>query len=185
MASFRFFRSTALSAAATAATVAGASTHERQPSQLTLAYPLRQTLFFFFRIFSFFFFVGAAVASVATARASEGLHPPHLPWGFSSVFGGCVHANRSEQKNDEKKKSSHTPRSFDKAAVRRGYMVFTEVCQSCHSVDRLAFRNLVGVVRRCCALVSTASDRSDRRHSLRMRPRKPLPNTRFPTSLTL
>mmetsp|Transcript_7758 Transcript_7758/g.10810 ORF Transcript_7758/g.10810 Transcript_7758/m.10810 type:complete len:277 (-) Transcript_7758:283-1113(-) len=34
-------------------------------------------------------------------------------------------------------------RGFDAKAVRRGFQVYKEVCASCHSVNRLAFRNLV------------------------------------------
>mmetsp|Transcript_12424 Transcript_12424/g.24656 ORF Transcript_12424/g.24656 Transcript_12424/m.24656 type:complete len:293 (-) Transcript_12424:14-892(-) len=36
--------------------------------------------------------------------------------------------------------------AFDKAAVRRGYQVYREVCSTCHSVDFLCYRNLVGVI---------------------------------------
>jgi len=55
------------------------------------------------------------------AQASEALHPPSLPWGFQSFF-----------------------KSYDMAAVRRGHVVFTKVCSSCHSIEQLAYRNLVG-----------------------------------------
>jgi ubiquinol-cytochrome c reductase cytochrome c1 subunit len=32
-----------------------------------------------------------------------------------------------------------------KNSIRRGYQVYREVCSTCHSVDRIAWRNLVGV----------------------------------------
>lgn len=35
--------------------------------------------------------------------------------------------------------------AFDAASIRRGFQVYREVCATCHSVDRIAFRNLVGV----------------------------------------
>jgi ubiquinol-cytochrome c reductase cytochrome c1 subunit len=35
--------------------------------------------------------------------------------------------------------------SYDYASVRRGFQVYRQVCASCHSVDRVAFRSLVGV----------------------------------------
>lgn len=35
--------------------------------------------------------------------------------------------------------------SFDHAAIRRGFQVYRQVCASCHSIDKIAFRNLVGV----------------------------------------
>lgn len=34
------------------------------------------------------------------------------------------------------------PHSF---SIRRGYQVYREVCAACHSLDRIAWRNLVGV----------------------------------------
>jgi len=35
--------------------------------------------------------------------------------------------------------------SFDHASIRRGYTVYRDVCAACHSLDRIAWRNLVGV----------------------------------------
>lgn len=35
--------------------------------------------------------------------------------------------------------------SFDYASIRRGFQVYRQVCASCHSVDKIAFRSLVGV----------------------------------------
>lgn len=35
--------------------------------------------------------------------------------------------------------------SFDYAGIRRGFQVYRQVCASCHSVDKIAFRTLVGV----------------------------------------
>jgi ubiquinol-cytochrome c reductase cytochrome c1 subunit len=35
--------------------------------------------------------------------------------------------------------------SFDYASVRRGYQVYKEVCATCHSLEGIAFRNLVNV----------------------------------------
>lgn len=35
--------------------------------------------------------------------------------------------------------------SFDTAAIRRGFQVYRQVCSTCHSVERVAFRSLVGV----------------------------------------
>lgn len=35
--------------------------------------------------------------------------------------------------------------SYDAMSIRRGFQVYRQVCASCHSVDRIAFRNLVGV----------------------------------------
>ena len=35
--------------------------------------------------------------------------------------------------------------SFDYASIRRGFQVYRQVCASCHSVDKIAFRSLSGV----------------------------------------
>lgn len=35
--------------------------------------------------------------------------------------------------------------SFDYASIRRGFQVYRQVCASCHSLERISFRNLVGV----------------------------------------
>jgi len=35
--------------------------------------------------------------------------------------------------------------SFDYASVRRGYQVYKEVCATCHSLEGIAFRNLINV----------------------------------------
>lgn len=50
------------------------------------------------------------------------LHPPHYPWSHSGPFS-----------------------ALDHTSIRRGYQVYKQVCSACHSMDQLAFRNLVGV----------------------------------------
>lgn len=35
--------------------------------------------------------------------------------------------------------------SSTSVSIRRGYQVYREVCAACHSLDRIAWRNLVGV----------------------------------------
>lgn len=58
----------------------------------------------------------------AESAADHGLHPPSYPWAHKGPF-----------------------ETFDHAAIRRGYQVYREVCSTCHSLDRVAWRNLVGV----------------------------------------
>ncbi|KAI7870659.1 cytochrome C1 family-domain-containing protein [Spinellus fusiger] len=60
--------------------------------------------------------------SVHANMADEGLHAPKHPWYHSSPF--------------------HT---YDHAAIRRGYQVYKEVCSACHSLERIAWRNLIDV----------------------------------------
>jgi len=54
--------------------------------------------------------------------SEDAAHAPVYPWHHSKLTG-----------------------AFDKKAVRRGYQVYKEVCASCHGMNRISFRNLVGV----------------------------------------
>lgn len=64
-------------------------------------------------------FVGEVHAS---HLSDEGLHPAAYPWSHKGILD-----------------------TFDHASIRRGYQVYREVCAACHSLDRIAWRNLVGV----------------------------------------
>lgn len=65
----------------------------------------------------------AAVVSVAASKADcSADHVPSLDIGWS--HHGAL-------------------QSLDAKAVRRGFQVYTEVCASCHSLERIAYRNLV------------------------------------------
>ncbi|KAM7421922.1 hypothetical protein PAMA_010143 [Pampus argenteus] len=66
---------------------------------------------------------GLALMLHQSVKASElELHPPNYPWSHAGPLS-----------------------SLDHASVRRGYQVYKQVCSACHSMDYLAFRNLVGV----------------------------------------
>ncbi|KAF8310092.1 hypothetical protein DL93DRAFT_2099628 [Clavulina sp. PMI_390] len=58
----------------------------------------------------------------ASSPAEHGLHPAAYPWSHAGYFD-----------------------TFDHASIRRGFQVYREVCAACHSLDRIAWRNLVGV----------------------------------------
>ncbi|KAJ3906352.1 cytochrome C1 family-domain-containing protein [Lentinula edodes] len=58
----------------------------------------------------------------ASHLSDEGLHPVAYPWPHNGFFD-----------------------TFDHASIRRGYQVYREVCAACHSLDRIAWRNLVAV----------------------------------------
>ncbi len=77
----------------------------------------------FFPTFRKFMLGTAVVVSVAAivpaARAAEAVHVPKQSWSFDGVFG-----------------------TYDKMALQRGYKIYREVCAACHSMDRVAFRNL-------------------------------------------
>nr|XP_020480814.1 cytochrome c1, heme protein, mitochondrial isoform X2 [Monopterus albus] len=67
---------------------------------------------------------GLALTLHQAVKASElELHPPHYPWSHDGLLS-----------------------SLDHASARRGYQVYRQVCAACHSMEFLAFRNLVGVI---------------------------------------
>lgn len=51
--------------------------------------------------------------------ASHAKHPKQINWSFDGIMG-----------------------KFDKASAQRGFQIYREVCSSCHSIKRIAFRNL-------------------------------------------
>nr|XP_056710547.1 cytochrome c1, heme protein, mitochondrial [Euleptes europaea] len=66
---------------------------------------------------------GLALALHTAVNAGElELHPPNYPWSHSGMLS-----------------------ALDHSSIRRGYQVYKQVCSACHSMDYLAFRNLVGV----------------------------------------
>lgn len=58
----------------------------------------------------------------AMTPQEEGLHATKYPWEHSKWY-----------------------KTFDHQSLRRGFQVYREVCASCHSLKRIAWRNLVGV----------------------------------------
>eukprot|EP01117_Protostelium_nocturnum_P000251 TRINITY_DN1031_c0_g1_i1.p1 TRINITY_DN1031_c0_g1~~TRINITY_DN1031_c0_g1_i1.p1 ORF type:complete len:279 (-),score=66.03 TRINITY_DN1031_c0_g1_i1:72-908(-) len=61
------------------------------------------------------------VALKNVALASDAREPPHYPWNHRFPWQG-----------------------FDHASIRRGHQVYNQVCSTCHSLDFVAYRNLVG-----------------------------------------
>jgi len=59
----------------------------------------------------------------AAAPAEEGLHATAYPWEHEKLT-----------------------KTFDHAALRRGFQVYREVCASCHSLSRVPYRTLVGTM---------------------------------------
>jgi len=78
-------------------------------------------------------FTGLTVVGTGSALAysellplvaeEEQVHVPHYHWPHSGAAD-----------------------TFDHASIRRGYEVYRQVCAACHSMDLIAFRNLVGTV---------------------------------------
>lgn len=70
--------------------------------------------------------LAAAAAAVSapslTFSSDDVVHPPQFPWRHRGFFS-----------------------SYDCAALRRGFQVYREVCASCHSLELIRWRELVGV----------------------------------------
>ncbi|XP_055624470.1 cytochrome c1, heme protein, mitochondrial [Toxorhynchites rutilus septentrionalis] len=62
-----------------------------------------------------------ALEQSVSASGTE-VHPTELPWNHKGLFN-----------------------SLDAASVRRGYEVYKQVCAACHSMQYIAYRNLVNV----------------------------------------
>ncbi|MDE0057044.1 MAG: cytochrome c1 [Defluviicoccus sp.] len=62
--------------------------------------------------------IGASPA----ATAADAVAPPSMKWTFDGLFG-----------------------AFDRAALRRGFQVYTEVCAACHSLRLVHYRNLTEI----------------------------------------
>jgi cytochrome c1 len=62
---------------------------------------------------------GAVAAESVSASETE-QRPPERHWHFQGPFG-----------------------TYDRAAAQRGYQVYAEVCSACHSLQLLAYRNLM------------------------------------------
>lgn len=60
--------------------------------------------------------------AMTTFMSADSVHAPTYPWRHTGLFSG-----------------------FDCAAVRRGFQVYREVCATCHSVNLIRWRELVGV----------------------------------------
>eukprot|EP01147_Barroeca_monosierra_P001426 gene1426-4587_t len=68
---------------------------------------------------------GAAIAieELRPIRADDlELHPAQFPWSHNGLLD-----------------------AFDHSSIRRGHQVYQQVCAACHSLERVAYRNLVGV----------------------------------------
>lgn len=66
-------------------------------------------------------FVFASFLAVPSAMAAgEAIHFEKLDWSFQGVTG-----------------------TYDRASIQRGFQVYRQVCSACHSMDRVAYRNLM------------------------------------------
>ena len=66
--------------------------------------------------------IGLGFATATTFANEDSLPAPVHPWSHGGWFS-----------------------AYDHASIRRGHIVYTQVCASCHSMDLLCYRNLVDV----------------------------------------
>ncbi|XP_077286649.1 cytochrome c1 [Arctopsyche grandis] len=68
--------------------------------------------------------VGTLIFALEQSVSASGteVHPPHYNWSHNGLIS-----------------------SFDHASIRRGYEVYKQVCAACHSLQYMAYRNLVGI----------------------------------------
>lgn len=58
-------------------------------------------------------------SAIAPAPSTEALPPKSVAWSFTGPFG-----------------------IYDRASLQRGFQIYKQVCSNCHSLSRIAFRNL-------------------------------------------
>lgn len=66
--------------------------------------------------------IGGALAGATVNAGDDFIHPQKMKWHNDFIFGAQDHAS-----------------------LRRGYEVYRQVCSTCHSLDIIHFRELVGV----------------------------------------
>jgi len=64
----------------------------------------------------------SATSWLQTGHASDALEPAEYPWNHIQPWQG-----------------------YDHASIRRGFQVYKQVCSTCHSLERIAYRHLVDV----------------------------------------
>jgi ubiquinol-cytochrome c reductase cytochrome c1 subunit len=69
--------------------------------------------------------LAAALLALAAPAVAQEAPPPPLPnpgWSFDGIFG-----------------------TFDRAALQRGFQIYSEVCSNCHSMNLLHYRDLAAL----------------------------------------
>ena len=72
--------------------------------------------------FSVFFIILLKFGILNIKASDEPKHPKQMNWSFNGITG-----------------------KFNRQSIQRGFKIYKEVCSACHSVKRLAFRNLMEI----------------------------------------
>lgn len=82
----------------------------------------------------------------ANSPGEDGLHPPKYSWSHKGWFDTFDHARYAQARIGALGLQTDLFVAFSVfSSIRRGYLVYKEVCAACHSLDRIAWRNMVGV----------------------------------------
>ena len=89
-----------------------------------------------------------STAGAGSNGSSRGFAVMGMTSGLLLGLGGIAHADEAEH-------GLHAARylwphegafdSYDHSSIRRGHQVYQQVCAACHSMNLIAYRNLVGV----------------------------------------
>lgn len=106
--------------------------------------------------------VAAAVLGLAAAAAQaaeKAPAPPAQKWSFDGIFG-----------------------SYDKAQLKRGFQIYSEVCASCHALRHVAYRHLTGIGLTKAEIEKVAAEQEvpgDPDEEGEVKPRKALPSDKI------
>ncbi|KAF2876292.1 cytochrome c1, mitochondrial precursor [Massariosphaeria phaeospora] len=112
-------RNTASRTTSRSASTSNSTTEAAASSWKTAALPTGATVFAIGSVAWYFQLYGRNVD--AATPSEEGLHPTNYPWEHGKWY-----------------------KTFDAQALRRGFLVYREVCASCHSLQRIPYRAVVG-----------------------------------------
>eukprot|EP00550_Attheya_septentrionalis_P003401 CAMPEP_0198291318 /NCGR_PEP_ID=MMETSP1449-20131203/8883_1 /TAXON_ID=420275 /ORGANISM="Attheya septentrionalis, Strain CCMP2084" /LENGTH=275 /DNA_ID=CAMNT_0043989939 /DNA_START=29 /DNA_END=856 /DNA_ORIENTATION=+ len=78
---------------------------------------------------------GTVTVASVTFLSDDVVHPAELPWEHLGLFS-----------------------SYDCGALRRGFQVYRQVCATCHSIEQIHYRELVGVTHTTDELIEMSSE---------------------------
>ncbi|KAF2178500.1 cytochrome c1, mitochondrial precursor [Zopfia rhizophila CBS 207.26] len=114
-------RNAASKTASRPASTSSSTAEEAASSWMTTALGSGATVFAIGSVAWYYHLYGRNVDAMTPAE--EGLHPTQYPWEHQKWH-----------------------KTFDHQALRRGFQVYREVCASCHSLQRIPYRALVGTI---------------------------------------
>ncbi|NXL10329.1 CY1 protein, partial [Mesembrinibis cayennensis] len=93
---------------------------------------------------------GLALALRSTLDAGElEMHPPSFPWSHGGPLAALDHSryrgDAGTRGEPRRAAGPSPPLPPLPPSLRRGFQVYKQVCSACHSMEYMAFRNLIGV----------------------------------------